>query len=120
MPSQAGGEVPEEMRKKRRTTRQECDLPTLQHHALCKLFERTDFTAADVAELGYRRLQRVNGIGPKGLEVICAWVQAQGYSLQPGLQVRLEREESRVQRAIRLLQRLGYEIGQPRGDDESR
>lgn len=89
------------------------DLPTLQRNALCKLFDRPDFTPREVAELGYSRLQKVSGIGPKGLEVICLWAARHGVELRPDSAARSNRMAHRVERAIRLLQRLGYEVRQP-------
>lgn len=89
-------------------------LPTLQRNALCKLFERADFSPAEVVAVGYLRLQKVNGIGPKGLEIICHWARAHGLELQPVDAVRSGRLLQRVERAIRLLERHGYEVHRPR------
>ena len=36
-------------------------LPTLQRNALRKIFDRPEFSPAEVAELGYRRLQQADG-----------------------------------------------------------
>lgn len=90
-------------------------LPTLQRNALRKIFDRHDFLPADVASLGYKRLQQAEGIGCKGLEAITAWLQRYGYELTPPpanaapapvtKRVRLS-----VERAMRLLQMHGYEV----------
>ena len=92
-------------------------LPTLQRNALCKLFERTDFTPEDVLAVGYTRLRKVNGIGPKGLEIIAAWLEAYGLVLRNPQLERAGRHVHRVDQAIRLLERYGYEVrplGTPR------
>lgn len=85
-------------------------LPTLQRNALCKLFERADFTPEEVVAVGYRQLGKVNGIGPKGLEIIAAWLAAHGLVLQHGGADRAGRHIRRVELAIRLLERYGYEV----------
>jgi hypothetical protein len=58
-------------------------LSTLQRNALCKLLDRPQFTPEDVVRLGYRRLAQAEGIGRKSLTAILAWLQANGYELQP-------------------------------------
>lgn len=88
-------------------------LPTLQNNALCKLFERADFTPAEVLAVGYERLRKIDGIGPKGLEIIAAWLSAHGLVLHAQEAARSERHLPHVERAIRLLQRHGYEIRSP-------
>lgn len=87
-------------------------LPTLQRNALCKLFERGDFTPEEVLALGCARLRKVNGIGPKGLEIIAAWLKAHGLLLTTETE-RGERHIRQVERAIRLLERHGYEVRRP-------
>lgn len=51
-------------------------LPTLQQNALRKIFDRPEFSPAEVAALGYRRLQQAEGIGQNCL------LQAHGYRIQ--------------------------------------
>jgi len=89
-------------------------LPTLQRNALCKFFERADFTPEEVLAVGYGRLRKVNGIGPKGMEIISAWLSAHGLVLRNAEMERTERHVRQVERAIRLLERYGYEISLPR------
>lgn len=88
-------------------------LPTLQRNALCKLFERSDFTPEEVLAVGYARLRKVNGIGPKGLDIIAAWLEAYGLVLRNSELDRAGRHVRRVDRAIRLLERYGYEVRPP-------
>ncbi len=94
-------------------------LPTLQRNALCKLFERADFTPGEVLAVGHARLRKVNGIGPKGLEIIAAWLGAHGLVLTTEVD-RAERHIRRVERAIRLLERHGYEVRRPSAGTSSR
>jgi GNAT superfamily N-acetyltransferase len=58
-------------------------LPTPARHALCKLFGRAEFTAEEVFALGYRRLQRAEGIGQKSLQAIIDWLAQHGLALAP-------------------------------------
>lgn len=44
-------------------------LPTWQRNALRKLFDRPKFSPQEVYELGFRCLQRAEGIGERGADV---------------------------------------------------
>lgn len=92
-------------------------LPTLQRNALRKVFDRPEFTPAEVAALGYRRLQQAEGIGQKGLQAIAAWLQGCGYELKqpetPAGESRVPRKTRRtIEEAVRLLRTHGYSIRQ--------
>lgn len=96
-------------------------LPTLQRNALRKVFDRPEFTPAEVAALGYRRLQQAEGIGQKGLQSISAWLQSCGYELKPpeaaaGEQQLPGRTRRNIEQAVRLLRTHGYSIQQA-GED---
>lgn len=90
-------------------------LPTLQRNALRKIFDRREFTPQDVALLGYRRLQKAEGIGNKGLLVIRAWLQQFGYDVAPpenpaGDPASQASRRVRIERAVRLLTVHGYTV----------
>ena len=95
-------------------------LPTLQRNALRKLLDRPDFTPAEVAELGFRRLQLARGLGCKGLDNVLAWLRYHGHELEP-LPTRsgdVERRNRRIQQAIHLLRSQGFIVlpgGEARG-----
>lgn len=96
-------------------------LPTLQRNALRKLFDRPEFTPAEVSALGYRRLQQAEGIGQKGLQAIGAWLQSCGYELKPpestaGTQKSQSRTRRHIEQAVRLLRTHGYSIW-PAGEE---
>ena len=91
-------------------------LPTLQRNALRKIFDRHDFTAEEVASLGYRRLQHAEGIGNKGLVAIAEWLKLNGFELsppdacgrpKPDLPKRMRRN---IESAVRLLRTHGYVV----------
>jgi len=88
-------------------------LPTTQRNALCRHFERADFTPEEVAALGRRRLARLEGIGNKGLSVIEAWLAGHGVVLAEPAESHgaLGRGmENRLERAARLLRAHGYRV----------
>lgn len=91
-------------------------LPTLQRNALCKLLNRADFTPQEIFELGYRRIQRAEGIGVKGLQCILAWLKAHDLVLNqpappPDLPLKLPAELKRnINGAVRLLRTHGYRV----------
>ena len=90
-------------------------LPTLQRNALRRIFDRPEFTPAEVAALGYRRLQQAEGIGHKGLLVITAWLHGCGCELNPpelpaGGQALPKRNRRSIEQAVRLLRTHGYLI----------
>lgn len=96
-------------------------LPTLQRNALRKLFDRPEFSPQEVYELGFRRLQRADGIGDKGLLTIVAWLKAQGLELlppapppdpPPGIP---EEIQQNINGALRLLRIHGYRVQRARG-----
>jgi hypothetical protein len=96
--------------KKIRTQPVEGRLPTSQRNALCQFFDRSDYTPEEVVALGYRRLQKINGIGPKGMEIITAWARFHGLELKADNSEKLGRQAQRVERAIRLLKLHGYNV----------
>lgn len=90
-------------------------LPTLQRNALCKLFNRSEFTPQEVFALGYRRLQRAEGIGHKGLQAIIEWLARHGLVLAPpSVPAELPPVPADIQRsingALRLLRHHGYRV----------
>lgn len=91
-------------------------LPTSARHALCKLFGRPGFTAEDVFALGYRRLQRAEGIGQKSLQAITDWLAQHGLALSPpavtaGPPAALpEALRQSIDGAVRLLRSHGYRV----------
>lgn len=95
-------------------------LPTLQRNALSKLFNRAEFTPQEVFALGYRRLQRAEGIGHKGLQAIIAWLAHHGYELQPPASpadptAALPEDVRRsINGAVRLLRHHGYRVQRTR------
>lgn len=96
-------------------------LPTLQRNALRKLFERADFTPEDVLALGYRRLQKAEGIGQKGLATIIAWLKEYGYELRLGSEgangiERPRKARRNLEFAMQLLRTHGYVVTRP-GDE---
>lgn len=87
-------------------------LPTLQRNALRKLLDRPDFTPAEVAALGFRRLQLTRGLGRKGLDNVLAWLRHHGHDLEP-LPTRCAdggRRNQRIERAIHLLESQGFVV----------
>ena len=87
-------------------------LPTLQRNALCKVFDRREFTPEGVALLGYHRLHQADGIGRKGLAEIAAWLKSYGFALAPPETVAVSGQPRRVRKnielAVRLLRTHGY------------
>jgi predicted DNA-binding helix-hairpin-helix protein len=92
-------------------------LPTLQRNALSKFFNRSDFSPVDILSLGYPRLQKLNGIGPKGIEIIVAWVRSHGFDLKIEDDEKMKRQTQRVERAIRFLEKYGYEVRRRKRND---
>lgn len=96
-------------------------LPTLQRNALRKIFDRLEFSPAEVAELGYRRLQQADGIGNKGLAEIAEWLHHHGFELkrpeaaQPNQNVPRKSRQS-IEFAVRLLRTHGYTVQDTAGD----
>lgn len=102
--------------KQNRSADPSAHLPTLQRNALCKLFSRSVFTPQEVFALGYRRLQRAEGIGHKGLQAIIEWLAAHGLVLAPPSappEVPAEIRPS-INGAVRLLRQHGYRIQRTR------
>lgn len=96
-------------------------LPTLPRNALRKLFDRPEFSPQEVYELGFRRLQRADGIGDKGLLAIVAWLKAHGLELlppppppdpPPGIPKEIQQN---INGAVRLLRTHGYRVQRARG-----
>lgn len=91
-------------------------LPTLQRNALCKIFDRPEFSPDEVATLGYRRLQQAEGIGQKGLTEIGNWLRAYGFELSapdPDSQARhpaSKKTRMNIESAVRLLRTHGYVV----------
>lgn len=96
-------------------------LPTLQRHALCRIFDRAEFTPDEVALLGYRRLHQADGIGQKGLTEIAAWLKCYGFELAPpepgpvSYQPISGATRRKIELAVRLLRTHGYSV-QARAD----
>lgn len=97
-------------------------LPTLQRNALCKIFDRPGFSPAEVAELGYRRLQQADGIGNKGLAAIAEWLHFHGFELKrpespvPPQQTQRKSRRS-IELAVRLLRTHGYIVQDTSGQN---
>lgn len=94
----------------------ELSLPTLQRNALRKLFNRPDFTPHEVLALGYRNLQRAEGIGSKGLLAIIEWLAGHGLELKspqvpadPPVDIP-ESVQRNINVAVRLLRTHGYRV----------
>ncbi len=88
-------------------------LPTPQRNALCRHFERADFTPEEVAAVGRRRLLKIDGIGEKGLCAIEAWLARYGLNFMAeahGNAALGHALESRLERAVRLLRAHGYRV----------
>jgi hypothetical protein len=93
-------------------------LPTLQRNALRKIFDRHEFTAEEVATLGYRRLQQAEGIGNIGLAAITEWFRLYGFELKPPelagnpkqFQPKIMRRN--IESAVRLLRTHSYVVQQ--------
>jgi GNAT superfamily N-acetyltransferase len=100
-------------------------LPTLQRNALRKVFDRSDFTASEVALLGHRRLERAEGIGGKGLATIIEWLRSEGYELaedtrgpqsqDPAASAKAARK---LEKAMRVLQSHGYTVLRSDGGED--
>lgn len=105
----------------------ECQLPTLQRNALCKLFDRHYFSPEEVASLGYRRLLQAPGIGHKGISAITAWLANHGYELkpppaEPKRPVGGRKQRRSIEQAVRLLRVNGYVVirqGAESGDPDN-
>lgn len=99
-------------------------LPTLQRNALSKVFNRPEFTPQEVFALGYRRLQRTEGVGQKGLQSIIAWLALHGYQLSPPAEPASPAEKlpadvrRSISGAVRLLRHYGYRVRRA-GDQRS-
>jgi len=89
-------------------------LPTLQRNALRKIFDRPEFTPAEVAALGYKRLHQAEGVGQKGLAAITTWLESYGFELKPPLLSGDARQQlpkntrKNIEIAVRLLRTHGY------------
>lgn len=96
------------------------ELPTLQRNALCRMFGCPEFSPAEVAALGYRRLQRADGIGRRGLAAIVEWLAGHGLALdKPELAPPLaQQQKSRreIELAVRLLRAHGYIVQASAGE----
>lgn len=95
-------------------------LPTPARHALCKLFGRPGFTADEVFALGYRRLQRAEGIGQKSLQAIIDWLAQHDLTLAPPAAPAGPPDElpaalrQSIDGAVRLLRSHGYRVHRAR------
>lgn len=91
-------------------------LPTMQLNALRRLFNRPQFAPHEVARLGWRRLEKADGIGQKGMATIVKWLREQGYELADAEQAAESRgthhapDARKVERAIRILKTQGYAV----------
>ncbi|PKO90127.1 MAG: hypothetical protein CVU16_10805 [Betaproteobacteria bacterium HGW-Betaproteobacteria-10] len=94
----------------------EVKLPTLQRNALCKIFDRPEFTPEEVHALGHKRLQRSEGLGHKGLLIVAEWLRFHGLelSLPAPPAYPTDRIDDTVQNeikgAVRLLRTYGYRV----------
>ncbi|MGC3965401.1 MAG: hypothetical protein QM803_19345 [Rhodocyclaceae bacterium] len=92
-------------------------LPTRELNALRGLFDKVQFSADEVLALDYRVIRRLPGVGPKGIENIRLWLEAQGLFPENwprlGSGAHRSRHHLRIQAAIRLLEDHGYEIVPP-------
>ncbi len=94
-------------------------LPTLQRNALRKIFDRREFSPAEVAELGYHRLRLADGIGNKGLVAIAAWLVRYGCELKaperppPGKAPPARKTRRSIEQALRILRAHGYDVVEP-------
>ena len=90
------------------------ELPTRQRNALRHLLDQATVTPADVAHLSYRTLERAPGVGKQSVEIIVAWLRANGLVLagQPTLthNPRVLQRQRKLERAISLLRANGYEV----------
>jgi hypothetical protein len=101
-------------------------LGTLQRNALRKLLNQPEFTPEQVHALGYRRIQRAEGIGQKGMQRILAWLRAHGLELSPP-ESPPERPPERlppelrqhIHGALRLLRTHGYRVRRISGKSSS-
>ncbi|HEX5394287.1 MAG TPA: hypothetical protein VFW68_13455 [Rhodocyclaceae bacterium] len=95
------------------------ELSTMQLNALRQLFERRDFSPEDVAQLDYRRVERLPKVGKKGIEAIRSWLCQYGYDLhnvpEQGGDLADQRLRARLDHAERLLKKHGYRVEPPAG-----
>lgn len=97
-------------------------LPTLQLNALRRIFERPTFTPEEVAQLGYPRLRRAEGVGQKGLDTIVAWLQDCGHELKLPARPQAKRQAPSVpapklEQALCALRSNGYIVYRRRSDE---
>ena len=93
-------------------------LPTRQMNALRHLLDRAQVTPEEVARLGFGVLERAPGVGRQSIEVIRAWLQKHGLDLQgrarEAHRLRDVQRQRKLEQAIRLLQKYGYDIRPPK------
>ena len=93
-------------------------LPTRQMNALRHLLDRAQVTPEEVARLGYGVLERAPGVGRQSIEVIRAWLRKHGLDLQGRARethrLRDVQRQRKLEQAIRLLQKYGYDIRPPK------
>ena len=91
-------------------------------NALRHLLDRAQVTPEDVARLGFGVLERAPGVGRQSIEVIRAWLRKYGLDLQGQARetkrLRDAQRQRKLEQAIRLLQKYGYEIRPPKQPTE--
>ena len=92
-------------------------LTTLQRNALAHFLQRWDFTPGDIAQHDYVKISRLPKIGKKGIVAIQRWLGCHGYQLKgspDGEHEHHHRGEVKLDKAVKLLQKKGYEINPPK------
>lgn len=93
-------------------------LSTLQRNALAQFLQRRDFTPHDIAQFEYAQIARLPKVGKKGIEAIRQWLRQHGCDLRrcpDAEQVTAhQRVEQRLDKALRLLKKNGYEVQAPK------
>ena len=93
-------------------------LPTRQMNALRHLLDRAQVAPEEVARLGFGVLERAPGVGRQSIEVIRVWLRKHGLDLQGQARethrLRDAQRQHKLEQAVRLLQKYGYEVRPPR------
>lgn len=89
-------------------------LPTRQRHALCNLLNKPSFVPQEIAALPYARLERAPGLGQQGMAIIRGWLANYGLVLhgepKKTLGSRQQQRQRKLEQAIALLHRSGFEV----------
>ena len=93
-------------------------LSTLQRNALAQFLQRRDFTPHDIAQFEYAQIARLPKIGRKSMAAIREWLHGHGCDLrntpESARDACHQRGELRLDKAMKLLQKNGYQILPPR------